>query len=340
MFHPSRGGVRGGQDQFTWDSVKEDRYRECYLGHSVMAPVGRWQKGKDLQWYAKDGDKHENDQIAQRKREELIAVKQAEEDAMAEALGLKKRNVTESDVSNQELQSVLRKEQEYNEEDNVESTAAVKGLGFKHFANTGAAVIPTTSAFVSTGRTSGRENPEPTKSEVQNLPKTIRELDRLERKEQKEEKRKRKEMKKAEKDERRRLKEERKCESKVKEEETSPRDGERRRGDRTHERRNDDRDRRDRSGDRRDERRFEESQRNSERRSRSRSPAWRTRRGDRRATDRSQSPAPHRSRYRSRSRSRSPFRSRGQDSQRSDFRNQKTKVTDDRYAERDYRRDR
>ncbi|KAL0084611.1 kinase phosphorylation protein-domain-containing protein [Phycomyces blakesleeanus] len=45
MFHPSRGGVRGGKDQFSWDSVKEDKHRENYLGHSLMAPVGRWQKG-------------------------------------------------------------------------------------------------------------------------------------------------------------------------------------------------------------------------------------------------------------------------------------------------------
>ena len=33
--------------EFNWDDVKADKHRENYLGHSVKAPVGRWQKGTD-----------------------------------------------------------------------------------------------------------------------------------------------------------------------------------------------------------------------------------------------------------------------------------------------------
>ena len=39
------GGTRGGQSHFNWDDVKSDHQRENYLGHSAMAPIGRWQKG-------------------------------------------------------------------------------------------------------------------------------------------------------------------------------------------------------------------------------------------------------------------------------------------------------
>lgn len=38
-------GARGGRDQFNWESVKSDKDREFYLGHSVKATTGRWQKG-------------------------------------------------------------------------------------------------------------------------------------------------------------------------------------------------------------------------------------------------------------------------------------------------------
>lgn len=40
------GGTRGGQDQFKWEDVKGDAHRENYLGHSLLAPVGRWQRGE------------------------------------------------------------------------------------------------------------------------------------------------------------------------------------------------------------------------------------------------------------------------------------------------------
>jgi len=87
IYHPSRGGVRGGKDQFNWEDVKEDKDRENYLGHSVKAPVGRWQKGKDLMWYTRD--KMGNESAEERKRKEVESIKDLEAHAMAAALGYK-----------------------------------------------------------------------------------------------------------------------------------------------------------------------------------------------------------------------------------------------------------
>ncbi|GAA5944161.1 hypothetical protein JCM1841_002908, partial [Sporobolomyces salmonicolor] len=85
MFHPTRGGTRGGQGDFKWQDVAADKDREYYLGHSLNAPVGRWQQGKDLTWYTKDKTADADAQERERQAE-LKQIKEAEEDALAVAL--------------------------------------------------------------------------------------------------------------------------------------------------------------------------------------------------------------------------------------------------------------
>ncbi|KAI1262121.1 kinase phosphorylation protein-domain-containing protein [Xylariaceae sp. FL1019] len=85
----SRGGVN-----FNWEDVTTSAHRENYLGHSLKAPVGRWQQGRDLNWYAKgDADEQSANETAEetaarKRKEELQKIKEAEEDAIARALGL------------------------------------------------------------------------------------------------------------------------------------------------------------------------------------------------------------------------------------------------------------
>ncbi|TFY66430.1 hypothetical protein EVG20_g4657 [Dentipellis fragilis] len=82
MFEPVRGGTRGGQAEFKWSDVSADKDRENYLGHSINAPTGRWQKNKDIHWYDR-----ELQSTAEERAEEIRKIKEAEAEALSAALG-------------------------------------------------------------------------------------------------------------------------------------------------------------------------------------------------------------------------------------------------------------
>ncbi|EPE29847.1 hypothetical protein GLAREA_01007 [Glarea lozoyensis ATCC 20868] len=130
-----KSGSRGGVN-FSWDEVQTSQHRENYLGHSLMAPVGRWQKGRDLNWYAKgdeegkDGETADEKRIRERK-EEIRRIKEAEEDAMSKALGLPvaDRGVTGANAVSVGEVNRMVKEAGVGDEDEKEDVGKATGFG-------------------------------------------------------------------------------------------------------------------------------------------------------------------------------------------------------------------
>ncbi|XP_065189109.1 multiple myeloma tumor-associated protein 2 homolog [Sycon ciliatum] len=139
IYHPSRGGVRGGADQFDWEDVKTDKDRECYLGHTVKAPSGRWQKGQDLTWFNKDKSTAGlKDLDAERRKAEIAAIKHQEEEMMAVALGRKPPPKPEptDQLSKAEMKMLMKGEtgDQNEKQDDNEAVKAdkIKGLGYSN----------------------------------------------------------------------------------------------------------------------------------------------------------------------------------------------------------------
>ncbi|XP_029929480.1 multiple myeloma tumor-associated protein 2 isoform X2 [Myripristis murdjan] len=87
-----------------------------------MAPVGRWQKGKDLTWYAKD----KKGGAPLSREEELAAVRAAEQEALMAALGHKNIKRQPTGLTKEDLADVCRREEADGEERDVDR---ISGLG-------------------------------------------------------------------------------------------------------------------------------------------------------------------------------------------------------------------
>lgn len=89
-----RGGCRGGQENFKWDSVKDQKYgdRECYLGASVnVGLMGQQGKFSKYDWWQHKRGAEDVNKFTE--NSEKKAVRDFEDELMKEALGLKPKKL-------------------------------------------------------------------------------------------------------------------------------------------------------------------------------------------------------------------------------------------------------
>ncbi|RVD83325.1 uncharacterized protein DFL_007717 [Arthrobotrys flagrans] len=128
---PIREGSRGGRD-FKWSDVKDSKDREYYLGVSVKAPTGRWQQNRDIQWYSRGQSSSAEEEALRREQrlEEIRKIKEAENDALSEALGFKvvRRVDGSGGLSQGEVDRAIKEAGAGVDEREVEGNE--KGIGF------------------------------------------------------------------------------------------------------------------------------------------------------------------------------------------------------------------
>ena len=99
-----------------------------------MAPVGRWQKNKDLSWYAKSDTSPAALTAAEQRKEEIRKIKEAEESALSEALGYGptiSQNANDTPLGQKEVERAINETAEGEEEEGA------KGVGFGGFEGGG-----------------------------------------------------------------------------------------------------------------------------------------------------------------------------------------------------------
>lgn len=92
--------------------------------------MGRWQKNKDLNWYAKGDKSAAAISAAEARKEEIRRIKEAEESALSEALGYgptTTRNPNQTPIGQKEVERAIKETAEGDEEEGA------KGVGFGAF---------------------------------------------------------------------------------------------------------------------------------------------------------------------------------------------------------------
>lgn len=120
---PIRKGNRGGKDQFNWEEVKGDKYKECYLGYSLNTARPTFNMPRpNAGWYAK---KEEGGAV------DLAAIKEEEERLMAEALGLAPRrsHIPQKPLEKADLDNLTKRGA--TERGNFDDGERVEGVGFR-----------------------------------------------------------------------------------------------------------------------------------------------------------------------------------------------------------------
>lgn len=104
-----KDGCRGGREQFTWSSIKEQDFkdREQYLGATMkVGMMGKFGRYHMHDWYARKRDTVDNIQ------DERSSVQAYEEELMQEALGLKPKKLmlSRKQLSEEELKEYLKRD--------------------------------------------------------------------------------------------------------------------------------------------------------------------------------------------------------------------------------------
>ena len=112
------------------------------LAHELLA-VGRWQKNKDLSWYAKGDDSQAAQDAAKARAEEIKRIKEAEQDALSAALGFAvEPRIRDSQLAGpKEVEKAIRETGEDEEEGG-------KGVGFGAYVGPAKAEADTSERLI------------------------------------------------------------------------------------------------------------------------------------------------------------------------------------------------